>query len=230
MKCQVPSCKAKASITLNLDRCEKRICCSHHTEILGYNPKDFHLIHTTRDIEAVLESGYLKSVKESGVPIEDTWLGESMSEDYDVSEFTETYLKSVFTGLLFPGCVDGKIVPLYGPRMLRYGPILFFKSDLVKESEHWCPHYNFGIYTDNECIRYDKSLSLKENLNSWRDAFSEELKTYWNGVYGYAQKEVVFTHSIPLKNNLLFILVGDKADYERLRVKYPEYTWVNSLD
>jgi hypothetical protein len=99
----------------------------------------------------------------------------------------EKYNKSVFYSIIFP---DDNGVPIFKEsRITGYGFFVFSPKIIednakivgrrgVSELPIFCKAWNYGKIREEYCHTYDTDKSLEENLNSWRQVMSENIKQY----------------------------------------------------
>jgi hypothetical protein len=151
--------------------------------------KEFHLVHATDvfNLEEILASGSLLSISKTG-PESSEFYELYVGDDEDVNK----YGKKIFTGLIMPD-ENGKpnftynkvnsvkfglpyVYFILKPQLIRDYAECSFKetADIEVSFPHFCHRWSVG--KNKDCIKYDTTKSLKDNLNSWRKAHIEYIK------------------------------------------------------
>ena len=158
--------------------------------------KEFHLVHATDalNLEQILATDSLLSISKS---------------KYEGSEFYEeelnkfNYDKKIFTGLIMPdennkpnftinNAVSGRVYLILNPKLIEdYAQCSLNLTDGNEVSfPFFCNNWNFG--SNKDCIKYDTTKSLKDNLNIWRNTHIEYKKNRIQKLKSIARLKIDF--------------------------------------
>jgi len=151
---------------------------------------------------------------------------EDMSENIGKGDL-EKYGKSVFYSIVFP---DNDGLSIIHPHKLNV--LLIFSPKIIEDNANmvgrrgvtetpiFCKGWHFGEIKEEDCLKYDKSLSLNKNLNIFRNHIQDLIDRYHKNGKVYEEKlfqvesqtlnsELLMEGEMPIDLDLLYIYVPD---------------------
>jgi hypothetical protein len=172
---------------------------------------------------ALVPPKVLKRIYEVENPGEE-WEGSwymNLAEERETGNMNK-YMKSIFYSILFPdNNGDTMFKPvntlayfIFSPKIIQDNAAMVGHRD-VTEGPIFCNGWNFGNTSEEECIHYNTSKSLEENLHIFRDKVSTMIDIY--SKYNYTEKvfqsegvpncELLMEGEMPIELDLLHIYV-----------------------
>ncbi len=191
----------------------------------------YAFIHTTSNIEDIIESGALLSQKY----LEEKHMGYSDIGENIKNVISSEYDNYVFLNLLIP-LIDDEGQRLgyswtAGKAEIDYDVHIFYDiSILNNELSHWCDEWRYGNFKEKYCEYYDTKLTPYLNVKKW----AKKLQKHSIYDYLYPNDYVkMTTNELIVKNKLnnkhiKCIYVPDQIRWKYLSEKYPEFIWVNT--
>lgn len=173
----------------------------------------FYLIHHSRALDEILEKGAI-------VPPNQLSKEDQSKFMMHYKGFKKFMRNKVFTSLIY----EAKNIPKASLKPRTF----VLNAEIAKKSSHFCANWNFGLFSEDICIKNSKNDDTHFNdiLASWMEL---HLKCVIDGSAPVLfENEVVFENmsiDISKPENLEYIIV-DRKKLTYYQNKYPQYKFV----